>query len=108
MKRLFVILAACFTMVSCQFYYETFADPEECVDWYMEQVFEATLEEDEAKAEELMNDMYEWYEGLDAADQAVVELCLSEYGLLDDEWFLEELFEELEEEYDEEYDEYYW
>ena len=68
MKKLLAILAVCFVMVSCQWWHETFDSPAECAEWYLDEIYEAASEGDEAKAAELYSDMLEWVVGLDAAD----------------------------------------
>ena len=68
MKKLLAILAVCFVMVSCQWWHETFDSPAECAEWYLDEIYEAASEGDQAKAVELYSDMMKWAEGLDAAD----------------------------------------
>ena len=68
MKKLLVILAVCFVAVSCQWWHETFDSPAECAEWYLDEIYEAASEGDQAKAAELYSDMLKWAEGLDAAD----------------------------------------
>jgi hypothetical protein len=70
MKKLFVILAACFVMASCQFWHETFSSPADCATWYCEQIAEAEKEGDEAKAEERAKDFEEYFDSLDKDEQA--------------------------------------
>ena len=68
MKKLLAILAVCFVMVSCQWWHETFDSPAECAEWYLDEIYEAASEGDQAKAVELYSDMMKWAEGLSAAD----------------------------------------
>ena len=95
MKKLLAILAVCFVMVSCQWWHETFSSPEDCAKWYAEQLADAYLDGDAEKATELLLDMYDWYEGLDAKDQAIVDRYMDSFGGSDDYGY-------------DEYDDYGW
>ena len=70
MKKVFVILAACALMASCQWYHETFSSPADCATWYCEQMLEAEKDGDDEKLEELSKDFEEYVEGLDKDEQA--------------------------------------
>ena len=43
MKKLLAILAVCFVMVSCQWWHETFDSTEECVTWYLDELYDAAV-----------------------------------------------------------------
>lgn len=73
MKKILVILAVCFVMVSCQWWHETFSSPADCAVWYCEQVTEAEKAGDDEKVEELTADFEAYLESLDEAE--AVEAC---------------------------------
>ena len=75
MKKLLVILSACFVMVSCQFWHETFDSPAECTEWYLEQIYEAGLDGDVSKVAELNADYQEWLLDLDESEAAEAGLA---------------------------------
>lgn len=73
MKKILVILAVCFVMVSCQFWHETFSSPADCAVWYCEQMAEAEEAGDDEKVAELAADFKAYMESLDEADAEEAE-----------------------------------
>jgi hypothetical protein len=75
MKKLLAILAVCFVMVSCQFWHETFDSPADCAVWYLDQIYEASIDGDPEEAADIYADMVEWYDSLDEEDALEADLA---------------------------------
>lgn len=111
MKRFILMTAACLTLMfatsSCRWVYETFMSVEDCTEWYLDKIYEAAMDGDEAKCEEYTQYMSEWMEGLDGSE--LIEAARAAGEWLEDnphaEGFMD-YFEDLYD-YDELYD-YYW
>jgi hypothetical protein len=69
MKKILVIAAMMAMFAACQ-------SPEDKAREYVKDITEAYLAKDEAKVLELTAEMLEWYEGLDAADKAKVDVLM--------------------------------
>ena len=69
MKKLLLLLAVCTITVSCKWYHETFNSPEECAEWYAEEMHDAIVDDDVDKFLEVYNDYTKWYKSLGNADQ---------------------------------------
>jgi hypothetical protein len=69
MKKLLLLLAVCLTAVSCQWWHETFDSPEECAEWYAEEMTEADNLSD---FEEVYNDYTKWFTTLGEVDRIKV------------------------------------
>ena len=97
MKKILVVLSACFVMASCQWWHETFDSPAECCVCYLEELREAYKENESSRVDELSADYEEWFNGLDEQEQI-------EAGAAMFEWIGEhpEVFEDMEE------DDYMW
>jgi hypothetical protein len=84
MKKWLLILAVGLTAASCQWWHETFNDPEECVVWYLDKLAET---KDLDEFEELYNDYTIWYEDLGYIDQIKCEKAAREWREdHEDEW----------------------
>ena len=57
MKKLLAILAVCFVMVSCQLWHETFDSTEECVTWYLDELYDAAAADDVDEFRDLAADL---------------------------------------------------
>lgn len=68
MKKWLVILAVCIASVSCQWYYENIGDPADCAAWYLEQLYNAAIDEDVDKFIDLVDDLNEWESGLSRSE----------------------------------------
>ena len=69
MKKLLLLVAVCLTFVGCKWYHETFDSPEECAEWYAEEMNDAVEDDDVDEFIEVYNDCDAWQKGLGAADQ---------------------------------------
>ena len=66
MKKWLLILTVGLTAASCQWWHETFDDPEECMEWYLDEMSEA---DDLDEFEEIANDYSIWYQNLGRVEQ---------------------------------------
>lgn len=66
MKKWILILAVGITATSCQWWHETFDDPEECTEWYLNELNEA---DDIEEFEEIYNDFTIWRSDLGQVDK---------------------------------------
>ena len=69
MKKWLLILAVCTITVSCKWYHETFDSPEECAEWYSEQMWEAIQDNDVDEFIEVYNDADAYRKSLGEVDQ---------------------------------------
>lgn len=69
MKKILVIAAMMAMFAACQ-------SPEDKAREYVKDITEAYLAKDEVKVLELTTEMYKWYQGLDAADKAKVDVVM--------------------------------
>jgi hypothetical protein len=82
MKKVFIFLAFSAVIMctsSCRFIHETFYSPEECAEWYLEQIDEASMSGDMAKAAELTTERMEWYAGLSIEEQMEADRAASSW-----------------------------
>lgn len=69
MKKWLLILAVGLTAASCQWWHETFDDPEECAEWYSEQMWKAIQDNDVDEFIEVYNDADAYRKSLGEVDQ---------------------------------------
>lgn len=83
MKKLLLLLAVCFTLTltSCQFYYETIAEPDECAYWYLEQLYEAAEDGDVDAFNSYLSDLRAWENSLTQEELLQSEQGGYNYGL---------------------------
>lgn len=75
MKKLLLLLAVCLTAASCQWWHQTFDDPEECAEWYMEELSEAKSNDFEV----LVNDFTKWRNNLGLVDELKVNKAIEDW-----------------------------
>lgn len=89
MKRLFIVLALCCLMVSCQWWHETFDSPKECVSWYLEQLRSAVENGDADAIDDLVDDLFDYCLDLEDNEDWELASCLikefeDKYGNIED------------------------
>jgi hypothetical protein len=72
MKKLLLLLAVCTITVSCKWYHETFNSPEECAEWYAEEMHDAIVDDDVDKFLDVYNDYTKWFTTLGEVDRIKV------------------------------------
>ena len=65
MKKWILILAVGITATSCQWWHETFDDPEECTEWYLEELSKTS---DLKEFEDIYNDYTSWINDLNLTE----------------------------------------
>ena len=69
MKKLLIILAACFVLTSCQWIAENIYTTEDCIEWYADEIYDAAQDDDRERVIELYTDMFAYIAKLDKAEQ---------------------------------------
>ncbi len=98
MKKWLLILAVGLTAASCQWWHETFDDPEECAVWYLEKMADA---EDLEEFEDISEDFSLWAKDLGRVDGWKCDKAYEEWA--EDN---ESKAEKIEDRYEEVYEKY--
>lgn len=80
MKKWLLILMVCVVAVSCKWWHETFDNPTECAEWYLDELYEAAADGDVSKFRERANDLDEWEAGLSSSELQEVTQAGFNYG----------------------------
>ena len=80
MRRWLLILLVCVAAVSCRWWHETFDDPGECAEWYLDELYEAAVDGDVSKFRERVDDINEWEAGLSASESEEVVGAVIRYS----------------------------
>jgi hypothetical protein len=80
MKKWLLILMVCVVAVSCKWWHETFDNPAECAEWYLDELYEAAADGDVSKFRERANDLDEWEAGLSSSELQEVDQAGFNYG----------------------------
>lgn len=78
MKKLLLlttILSGLFLTASCRFINENFNSVEGCTEWYLNEIYDASLSLDLEKAGERTGQMIDWYSSLDYSDKARADVA---------------------------------
>lgn len=81
MKRLLFVLALAASMVSCRLWHEKFDTPEECAEWYLDQIYAAAEKGDFEKGIDLTDDFIAYSETLDTDDIIAVVKVIDRYEM---------------------------
>ena len=78
-------MVVCAAFVSCKWWHETFDTVEDCTKWYLDNLYEAAMDNDKEEFDDIVSDMREWVSDLSQEDQQKYIAACAGWGTVNPE-----------------------